>query len=74
MAEYQAEFIKIPTHATDGFQTMPVKPDKRIPADDIVLEICDERDADKIVSSTAPIPSLLEKQAKKEKKISVVFD
>jgi GNAT superfamily N-acetyltransferase len=48
MAQQKAAFIKIPTDQTDGFQTMPVEPSRRLPDSDIRIELCTERDAEKI--------------------------
>lgn len=49
MGEYKAEFIKIPTDKTNGYQTKPVEPDRRLKDEDIRLALCDVNDADKIV-------------------------
>jgi hypothetical protein len=51
MSQQKAAFIKVPTEATGGFQTMPTEPEKRLPDSDIRLELCTEEDADKIVST-----------------------
>ena len=48
MAEQKATFIKVPTDLTNGFQTMPVEPSRRLPESDIRIELCTERDATKI--------------------------
>lgn len=48
MAQYKADFIRVPTGPT-GFQTMPVDPEKRLPDADISIRLCDEHDAEKIV-------------------------
>ena len=48
MAEQKAAFIKVPTDLTNGFQTMPVEPSRRLPESDIRIELCTEHDATKI--------------------------
>jgi GNAT superfamily N-acetyltransferase len=45
MADYKADFIKIPTHETNGFQTKPVEPQKRLKDNDITIEHCTTNDA-----------------------------
>ncbi|KAF2844982.1 hypothetical protein T440DRAFT_297360 [Plenodomus tracheiphilus IPT5] len=47
MLQAKADFIKIPT-GSDGFQTHPTKPSKRLPDVDITLKPCDASDAEKI--------------------------
>jgi GNAT superfamily N-acetyltransferase len=59
MSQQTASFIKIPTDKTGGFQTLPTEPEKRLPNSDIRIELCTEKDADKIVhnpSSPATSP------------------
>ena len=51
MAEYKADFIKIPTDKTNGFQTMPVEPHKRLKDEEIRIEMCEEKDSERIVRS-----------------------
>jgi GNAT superfamily N-acetyltransferase len=48
MTEQKAAFIKVPTDNTDGFQTMPVEPSRRLPESDMRIELCTEQDAEKI--------------------------
>lgn len=48
MSQPKAAFIKVPTGA-NGFQTMPVEPERRLPESAISIELCDEKDAEKIV-------------------------
>jgi hypothetical protein len=49
MSQQRASFIKVPTDITGGFQTMPVEPEKRLPESEISIELCTEKDAEKIV-------------------------
>lgn len=55
MAQYKAEFIKVPTDV-HGFQTMPTEPHARIADSDLTVELCDEKDAEKIVRRVGPKP------------------
>ncbi|KAF1941241.1 hypothetical protein EJ02DRAFT_455313 [Clathrospora elynae] len=48
MSQPKAAFIKIPTDKTGGFQTMPVEPEKRLSESDIRIELCTEKDVEKI--------------------------
>ncbi|KAF2691808.1 hypothetical protein K458DRAFT_411516 [Lentithecium fluviatile CBS 122367] len=50
MAAYRASFIKVPTHATNGIQTMPVEPHNRLKDSDISLSLCTSADAPSIAS------------------------
>lgn len=52
MAEYKADFIRIPP-AASGPQTMPVEPGRRIPESEVRIEMCTVEDAGKIVSPKA---------------------
>jgi hypothetical protein len=57
MSQPKAAFIKVPTESTGGFQTMPTEPEKRLPDSDIRIELCTEKDADRIVSISQTTPS-----------------
>jgi len=50
MASHKAEFIKVPTDNSDGFQTMPVEPSRRLSESELRIEKCTPDDAEKIVS------------------------
>lgn len=48
MSGQKADFIRVPT-STRGVQTMPVEPEKRLPESAVSIEMCNEKDAEKIV-------------------------
>ncbi|KAI4649973.1 uncharacterized protein J4E78_008254 [Alternaria triticimaculans] len=48
MAAQKAEFIKVPTDNSDGFQTMPVEPSRRLSESELRIEKCTPDDAEKI--------------------------
>ncbi|KAI4912233.1 uncharacterized protein J4E92_010084 [Alternaria infectoria] len=48
MAPQKAEFIKVPTDNSDGFQTMPVEPSRRLSESELRIEKCTPDDAEKI--------------------------
>jgi hypothetical protein len=58
MAQQTASFIKVDGLPEGSEQTIPTKPENRIPDSDIRIEACTEEDADKIVThpSSSPIP------------------
>ena len=56
MASQKAEFIKVPTDNSDGFQTMPTEPSRRLSESELRIEKCTPDDAEKIVSSPLAQP------------------
>ncbi|KAI4653450.1 hypothetical protein J4E93_001216 [Alternaria ventricosa] len=48
MTDQKAEFIKVPTDNSDGFQTMPVEPSRRLSESELRIEKCTPDDAEKI--------------------------
>lgn len=48
MSQQNPGFIKVPTSAA-GSHTMPVQAEKRLPESAISIELCHEKDAEKIV-------------------------
>jgi len=50
MADYKAEFIKIPIDPANGFQTHPVEPQARLPDTEITVSLCTPADAPRIAA------------------------
>lgn len=59
MAERKTSFIKVEGLPEGSHQTIPTKPEDRLPDSDIRIEACDESDADKIVSHNLSISPYL---------------
>ena len=56
MLENKAEYIQVETPPGTR-QTLPVEPEKRFPASEISISVCDVKDVDKIVSFQIPLSS-----------------
>ncbi len=54
MASKKADFIKVDTMGR-GPQTMPVEPEERLPDEEIRIEMCTEKDAEKVVRPSTSI-------------------